>query len=96
MENKTARLTVLVDPEKKKAFERLCASQDLTPSQVVRQLIRSYLADHGASYGPAARADSSGAAAQGAMLPVNNPVVKTPARAASARSRKSAGSTRKA
>jgi hypothetical protein len=27
---------------KKEAFERLCASQDLTPSQVVRQLIRDY------------------------------------------------------
>jgi len=54
MESKTARLTVLVDPEKKKAFDRLCASQDLTPSQVVRQLIRNYLADHGVSYGLAA------------------------------------------
>ena len=51
MENKTARLTVLIDPDKKKAFERLCASQDLTPSQVVRQLIRQYLAEHGVSYG---------------------------------------------
>lgn len=50
METKTARLTVLVDPEKKKAFETLCASQDLTPSQVVRQLIRDYLAEHGVDY----------------------------------------------
>lgn len=56
MESKTARLTVLVDPDKKKAFEQLCASQDLTPSQVVRQLIRGYLADHGVSYGPDAAA----------------------------------------
>ena len=54
MENKTARLTVLVDPNKKKAFEELCASQDLTPSQVVRQLIREYLAAHGVSYQPSA------------------------------------------
>lgn len=53
MENKTARLTVLIDPNKKKAFERLCASQDITPSQVVRQLIREYLAKHGVSYGTA-------------------------------------------
>lgn len=53
MENKTARLTVLIDPNKKKAFERLCASQDITPSQVVRQLIRDYLADHGVAYGKA-------------------------------------------
>lgn len=46
MESKTARFTVLLDPRKKKAFEKLCASQDLTPSQVVRQLIRGYLEDH--------------------------------------------------
>ena len=53
MESKTARLTVLIDPNKKKAFEHLCASQDITPSQVVRQLIRDYLAEHGVSYGKA-------------------------------------------
>jgi len=51
MELKTARLTVLIDPDKKKAFETLCATQDLTPSQVVRQLIRDYLASHGVAYG---------------------------------------------
>lgn len=50
MESKTARLTVLVDPAKKKAFETLCAQQDLTPSQVIRQLMRDYLARHGVSY----------------------------------------------
>lgn len=50
MEKKTARLTVLIDPHKKRAFERLCAAQDLTPSQVVRQLIREYLLSHGVSY----------------------------------------------
>lgn len=47
MEDKPARLTVLIDAEKKKAFEALCASQDITASQVVRQLIREYLAKHG-------------------------------------------------
>jgi hypothetical protein len=52
MEQKTARLTVLVDPAKKLAFEQLCARQDLTPSQVVRQLIRDYLAHYGATYVP--------------------------------------------
>ncbi len=51
MENKTARLTILIDPAKKKAFENLCAEQDLTPSQVVRQMIRDYLAQHGVQYG---------------------------------------------
>ena len=52
MELKTARLTLLIDPAKKAAFERLCAQQDLTPSQVVRQLIRDYLAQHGVTYVP--------------------------------------------
>ncbi|CDM24859.1 Proline dehydrogenase [Castellaniella defragrans 65Phen] len=52
LEHKTARLTVLVDPNKKQAFERLCAAQDLTPSQVVRQLIREYLARHGVDWAP--------------------------------------------
>jgi hypothetical protein len=55
MESKTARLTLLIDPNKKKAFESLCAQQDLTPSQVVRQLIRQYLARHGVSYQPKRR-----------------------------------------
>jgi hypothetical protein len=52
MELKTARLTLLIDPAKKAAFEQLCARQDLTPSQVVRQLIRDYLAQHDVSYVP--------------------------------------------
>ena len=50
MESKTARFTLLIDPGKKQAFETLCAQQDLTPSQVVRQLIREYLAKHGVDY----------------------------------------------
>jgi len=50
MESKTARLTLLIDPVKKEAFETLCAAQDLTPSQVVRQLIRDYMDKHGVSY----------------------------------------------
>lgn len=50
MESKTARLTILIDPNKKKAFERLCAEQDMTPSQVVRQMIREYLAQYGVQY----------------------------------------------
>jgi len=52
MELKTARLTVLIDPSKKQAFETLCAQQDVTPSQVVRRLIRDYLAHHGVSFVP--------------------------------------------
>ncbi|MDO8329017.1 MAG: CopG family transcriptional regulator [Fluviicoccus sp.] len=50
MENKTARLTVLIDPVKKQAFEGLCSAQDITPSQVVRQLIREYLDKHSVDY----------------------------------------------
>jgi len=50
VERKTARLTILVDPAKKKALERLCAALDVTPSQAVRQLIREYLAAHGVRY----------------------------------------------
>lgn len=46
MENKTARFTVLIDPRKKQMFEDLCAAHDLTPSQVVRQLIREYIIEH--------------------------------------------------
>jgi len=52
LELKTARLTLLIDPAKKAAFEALCAQQDLTPSQVVRQLIRDYLSKHGVGYVP--------------------------------------------
>ena len=47
MENKTARLTVLVDPAKKLAFEKLCHAQDMTPSQVLRRLIREFMDLHG-------------------------------------------------
>lgn len=43
MENRTARLTLLIDPQKKQIFEEICAAQDLTPSQVVRRLIREYI-----------------------------------------------------
>lgn len=63
METKSARLTILIDPRKKQALEQLCASQDITPSQVVRQLIRDYLDKHGVEYGQTA--------------PVKNPQVKS-------------------
>ena len=41
--NRTADDT---DPRKKKIFEEICAAQDLTPSQVVRKLIRQYIMEH--------------------------------------------------
>jgi hypothetical protein len=43
MELKTARLTILIDPAKKQAFEELCRTEDMTPSQVVRRLIREFM-----------------------------------------------------
>ena len=48
MENRTARLTILIDPRKKKIFEEICAIQDVTPSQVVRRLIRQWIIDNAA------------------------------------------------
>lgn len=47
MENRTARLTILVDPIKKQIFEEVCALHDLTPSQVVRRMIRDYIRENG-------------------------------------------------
>ena len=82
MELKTARLTLLIDPAKKAAFEQLCARQDLTPSQVVRQLIRDYLAQHEVSYVPSGaqterRADRSATHSRARRA---SPVAETKAR----------------
>ena len=49
MESRTARLTVLIDPRKKVLFDEICAQQDLTPSQVVRRLIRQYMVENAGS-----------------------------------------------
>ena len=46
MENRTARLTILIDPRKKQIFEEICAAPDRTPSQVVRKLVRQYIIDN--------------------------------------------------
>ena len=55
MEERTARLTILIDPRKKAVFERLCQDEDLTPSQVVRRLIRGYIEERtGEPWVPAA------------------------------------------
>lgn len=48
MEKRTARLTILIDPRKKEIFEEICAAHDLTPSQVVRKLVRQYIIDNAA------------------------------------------------
>lgn len=84
MELKTARLTLLIDPAKKEAFERLCARQDLTPSQVVRQLIRDYLAHHGATYVPSG---SPGKPGQDSTAAVARPSLSGAPVAAKARKR---------
>ncbi|HEY0856114.1 MAG TPA: CopG family transcriptional regulator [Albitalea sp.] len=76
MELKTARLTLLIDPAKKAAFDRLCAQQDLTPSQVVRQLIRDYLAAHGVDFVP-----SGGGADKKAGKPTAGPAARRTAAA---------------
>ena len=47
MENRTARLTLLIDPNKKQIFEEICTLHDVTPSQVVRQMIRDYVKQYG-------------------------------------------------
>jgi hypothetical protein len=77
MELKTARLTILIDPAKKQAFENLCRTQDMTPSQVVRRLIRGYMEEQVAeatASAPPARGTASRKAAP--------PARKTPARKA--------------
>lgn len=84
MELKTARLTLLIDPNKKAAFERLCARQDRTPSQVVRQLIRDYLAAHEVSYVGsgtiAAETEPPPSLAEGAKRSAPMPTPKPPPR----------------
>jgi hypothetical protein len=81
MELKTARLTVLIDPNKKAAFERLCAQRDVTPSQVVRQLIREHLAQHGVSYLPSGQeevpAEASAAPPEKAPSPARRSAATT-------------------
>lgn len=59
MENRTARLTLLIDPTKKQIFDEVCDARDLTPSQVVRKMIREYVQQYGS-------------AEQIARMPLNN------------------------
>ena len=60
LEDRTARLTILIDPRKKEVFERLCAEEDATPSQVVRRLIRAYIEQRtGQPWAPSQNKDAS-------------------------------------
>jgi hypothetical protein len=59
LEERTARLTILIDPRKKAVFERLCDEEDSTPSQVVRRLMRAYIESRtGKPWTPQAEAKS--------------------------------------
>ena len=51
MQEKQARLTILIDPKSKKAFEKICSAHELTSSHMVRTLILEYLQSHAASPG---------------------------------------------
>ncbi len=50
MENRTARMTFLIDPRKKQLFEEICAQHDLTSSQVVRRLIHEYILENAGAH----------------------------------------------
>ena len=66
-EQRTARLTVLIDPDKKAVFERLCALDDVTPSQVIRRLIRDFIEQRsGRPWKPGDRPEDFPAAQPGA------------------------------
>ena len=66
LEERTARLTILIDPRKKAMFEQLCAEEDLTPSQVVRRMIRAYIETRlGRQWTPGKQGPVSGARGAG-------------------------------
>jgi len=66
LEERTARLTILIDPRKKALFERLCAQEDLTSSQVVRRMIREYIETRlGRRWTPGDEGPLTGASAAG-------------------------------
>jgi hypothetical protein len=65
IEERTARLTILIDPRKKAVFEKLCAKEDLTSSQVVRRMIRSYIEEKlGRPWSPDEETPGAGASAR--------------------------------
>jgi hypothetical protein len=66
---KTARLTVLLDPIRKQDFERVCRDNDMTPSQVMRHLIRDFVAAHTTKASPAKRARKPVALPRAALAP---------------------------
>jgi hypothetical protein len=74
LEERTARLTILIDPRKKAVFEQLCAKEDLTPSQVIRRMIRSYIEEQlGRPWTPNEEAPGAGSTARAASGKRRNP-----------------------
>jgi hypothetical protein len=70
LEQRTARLTLLIDPRKKAVFEKLCAEEDFTPSQVVRRLIRAYIEERtGRPWRPEEGSRATGAVSRSARRP---------------------------
>ena len=49
MENRTARITLLIDPKKKQLFEEICAEQDLTSPPGVLRRIPPEVGEHAGS-----------------------------------------------
>ena len=60
MENRTARMTILIDPTKKQIFEDICSQHDLTSSQVIRRLMRQYIMTIPREMDEAAQIDGAG------------------------------------
>ena len=52
----SARFTFLLDPGLKQQFEELCAAQDITPSQLMRQMIKAHIAEQQPAVRVAAKA----------------------------------------
>jgi len=66
MEDHSARLILLIDTTKKQVFDEICAICDLTPSQVVHQMIRDYVQQY--------RVQQYGILEQISRMPFNNKV----------------------
>jgi hypothetical protein len=67
LEERTARLTILIDPRKKAVFEQLCAKDDVTPSQMIRKMIRSYIEERlGRPWSPDEETPGKGASSRAA------------------------------
>ena len=71
MEDHSARLILLIDTTKKQVFDEICAICDLTPSQVVHQMIRDYVQQYRVQQ---YRVQQYGILEQISRMPFNNKV----------------------